>query len=155
MDHASAFSSCVSWNCTWSSLRLRYGWCRINCEFISEIRLNSHSPILEMSLKDVSAQVMSDGWTARGKTYPSSVEPLPAPSGYVVGILPFCRLDIVQLQAQEQGLFVESQLWHRSVVRRPELMLMLAVGCPMVEPSLIVLHEISTRLVYEDPDIRW
>ena len=56
MDQASAFSSCVIWKCVCRSARERYGWCRMSCEFISEMRVNSHSPILEMSLNDVSVR---------------------------------------------------------------------------------------------------
>jgi hypothetical protein len=55
----------------------------MSCEFISEMRVNSHSPILEMSLKDVSGVgvsfVLGLSTFVVCVAYPNSVALLPGP----------------------------------------------------------------------------
>jgi len=105
---------------------------------------NSHSPILEMSLKEVSGLRVSVRLPRVGSLrYPSSVEPRPAPAGCVVGIPPSCRPSTTQSPTRAPAPFSGSRLWCRIGAHRLALSPGPAAGWSAAGPAFGALHWVS------------
>jgi hypothetical protein len=116
----------------------------INWEFISDIRVNSHSPILEMSLKDVSVILVRQDleWDRNG-IYPNNAGPRLVSFECAGGTLPSCKPDRERLLERELGWCVGSRFSGRSVVHRPELSPKPAVLYREVSPFWIALSVLA------------
>lgn len=120
----------------------------MSCEFISDISVNSHSPILDMSLNDVSAQgFRKRALCWRRRAYPNNGGPPLISFEYAEGTLPFCTPDTGMLLILELDSFAAFRFWCRTSGRRLELLPVPAAGFQEDVPFWRALCDLSKLLI--------